>query len=93
MTHWLPIESAPRGHILVYGKPQNLVVDGKTLTNYHSAFVHSAHWDEIDGCFVVDGGSWLGPFVEPTHWMPLPDPPVDTLESWTNAPPYPPVKG
>lgn len=72
---WQPIETAPRGHILVYGKPQNLVVDGSTLTNYHSAFVCSAHWDEIDQSFVLDGGSWLGPFIEPTHWMPLPEPP------------------
>lgn len=80
MSEWQPIETAPRGHILVYGKPYDLIVDESTLASYNGPFVHSAHWSEIDGCFVVDGGSWLGPFVDPTHWMPLPAPPKEKTE-------------
>ena len=78
MTDWQPIATAPRDHILVYGQPQNLVIDGNEVATYRGPFVCSAHWDEIDQAYVLDGGSWLGPFIEPTHWMPLPAPPKTT---------------
>lgn len=36
---------------------------------------HVVYWDAIDGAFCVSGATWLGPFIEPTHWQPLPAPP------------------
>lgn len=79
MSDWQPIETAPRDGrtVLVFGKPDNLIFDGNLLVTFNVASSHTAHWDHIDEAFCLSGGSWLGPFVEPTHWMPLPDPPED----------------
>ena len=78
MTQWQPVETAPKDRvILIYGKPSNLILDGNFLTVFHRAAIFTAEWDDIDASFVLSGGSWLGPFVNPTHWMPLPDPPKE----------------
>ena len=75
---WQPIETAPKDRtILVYGQPSNLKVNGDVLVTYRAPLVCTAAWDELDDAYVVTGGSWLGPFVDPTHWMPLPKPPID----------------
>lgn len=78
MSEWQPIETAPKDgrSILVFGWPSNLEVNGNVLVSYKRAAIYSASWDEIDEAFCLSGGSWLGPFVKPTHWMPLPEPPV-----------------
>ena len=76
MSAWQPIETAPKdGTILVFGQPSDLEMDGAILVSYKGPAIYSAAWDEIDEAFCLSGGSWLGPFVEPTHWMPLPKPP------------------
>ena len=77
MSDWQPIETAPRDGItiLIFGKPNNLTIDENTLVTFAKAAAYTAAWDEIDEAFCLSGGSWLGPFVEPTHWMPLPTPP------------------
>lgn len=68
---WRPIETAPkRGMILVYGQPK----DTEDL-RFTGPGIHAAYWDEIDQAYCLDGGTWLGPFIAPTHWMPLPEPP------------------
>lgn len=76
-SEWRTIESAPKDgqRILVFGQPDDLVIDGNTLTHWAKPGIHAAAWDEIDNAFCLDGGSWLGPFIEPTHWMSLPPPP------------------
>ena len=75
---WRPIAEAPRDGttILVYGQPSDLVIDENTLVSFKAPRVYTAAWDEIDGAFCLSGGSWLGPFVGPTHFMPLPPPPA-----------------
>ena len=77
---WRPGKTAPKdgSTILVFGKPTDLVMDGITLVCFGQPLVHTAAWDAIDGRFCVTGGSWLGPFVDPTHWMPLPAAPRPT---------------
>lgn len=77
MSEWRTIDSAPRDgtRVLVYGKPEPLRMDGETLVEWNITGVHAAYWDACDGAFCLDGGSWLGPFIEPTHWQPLPEPP------------------
>ena len=73
MDDWKLIERAPKDRtILVFGQPSDLVMDGDTLVSYKYPAVYSAAWDEIDEAFCLSGGSWLGPFIEPTHWMFLP---------------------
>lgn len=77
MADWQPIETAPKDRtILVYGKPEPLIIDGQQLVTFHKPAVYSAAWDSVDDAFVVSGGSWLGPFVTPTHWQALPAPPA-----------------
>ena len=73
MSEWMPIETAPKDHaILVYGKAQDTQ---NPLVRFTKAGVYSAYWDEIDDSFCLSGASWVGPFIKPTHWMPLPEPP------------------
>ena len=71
---WLPIESAPKdgATIFVYGLPESI----ETVT-YRRAASYTAAWDSLDDAFFLSGGTWVGPFIEPTHWMPLPKPPVE----------------
>jgi hypothetical protein len=66
MSEWQPIETAPRdGHDIL-------------ITNRgHGMLVRIAFWDEAFGV----GGRWSTwpgrnpALYEPTHWMPLPEPP------------------
>lgn len=69
---WRPISDEARtgASVLVYGLPQ--AIEGVA---FRKPAVFTAHWDAIDNSFCLDGGTWLGPFIEPTHWMPKPTPP------------------
>jgi len=71
---WRPIsdEAKTGASVLVYGLPQS--IEGVV---FHKPAVFTAHWDAIDNSFCLDGGTWLGPFVEPTHWMPKPASPIE----------------
>ncbi len=78
MNEWRDISTAPRDRtILVFGKPDDLIMNNIALVKFKNPAAYTAAWDELDEAFCVSGGSWLGPFIEPTHWMPLPDPPKD----------------
>lgn len=72
---WQPIETAPKDGtpILVYGQPER-------HPNLQSWFERPtrivAAWEPLDEAFCIVGGDWMGPFVAPTHWMPLPVPPA-----------------
>lgn len=72
VSGWRPIETAPKDGttILVFGHPESI-----ELVRYTRAAVYSAAWDNIDEAFCLSGGTWLGPFIEPSHWMPIPEPP------------------
>ena len=71
---WKAIETAPRDgtSVLVFGRPTD--IEGCEFT---APGVHAAYWDSIDSCFCLKGSTWLGPFIEPSHWMPLPAHPDD----------------
>ena len=76
MTDWQPIDTAPKdGSVLVFGLPSDLIINNDKLLSFSSPVITTAYWDDIDDSFVLTGGTWLGPFIEPTHWMPLPTPP------------------
>lgn len=62
MSEWQPIETAPEGEeILVYAP-----IDGVVSSIYKFGA-----WQKL---IMVYGGSKTN---EPTHWMPLPEPPED----------------
>ncbi len=68
---WQPIETAPKGeHILLYGVPE----DGQTVT-YRGPMVLSGYYDTLDEAWCSTTSEWSGPFIAPTHWMPLPEGP------------------
>ena len=62
-TEWQPIETAPRDGTRVRGYVPQL---GEIILHYEE------ETDEYDECWACDAGSdW-----NPTHWMPLPEPPT-----------------
>jgi hypothetical protein len=65
-AEWLPIETAPK--------------DGTTVIAYRPTtppHIEGMHWCEGSWYWSFDGDG-PGEFsVEPTHWMPLPQPPQD----------------
>ena len=69
---WQNIETAPRdgSTILVVGRPSQ--IEGVKI----GAGIFTAYWDEIDSSFCLSAATWHGPFIKPTHWMPLPPAPV-----------------
>jgi hypothetical protein len=73
VSEWRDIETAPKGGttILVVGQPTQ--IEGVKIN--HGIF--TAYWDDIDSSFCLSSATWLGPFIKPTHWMPLPAPPVE----------------
>lgn len=75
MTHWLPIESAPEAtHILLWFPKGERGVGGMEC-----ATVYREEGGEIAFGWTHGGpnaGSDWEFCEQPTHWMPLPDPPV-----------------
>lgn len=77
---WLPIETAPKDRpILVFGQPTDI-----ENCRFLKPAVYAAYWDEIDRSFCIKGATWLGPFIDPTHWMLEPQPPVSHLTLGTS---------
>ena len=66
MTDWQPIETAPKDetHFLAYWPPSEVE---PYLKQYHVChYAHGVLWP-----------SWIRDDDMPTHWMPLPPPPVN----------------
>lgn len=74
--NWQPIETAPKdGTWILLCKATD--ADGKPITGESfGLFVQRAAWWEVDGwvdyCAMVRDPNV---FFNPTHWMPLPEPP------------------
>ena len=67
---WQTIESAPKDGVPILGF-WNYILDGKSWTGYAlTRWNDNCHeWTDIE-----DKDDY---FSEPTHWMPLPEPPHD----------------
>jgi hypothetical protein len=67
MTDWQPIETAPKDgtRILVFEKiwPEIVVAEWDEGTGHHPGWRVYPNTESLDTC-------------DPTHWMPLPEPPV-----------------
>lgn len=84
MSEWQPIETATRDTAVIVWQPDSFeirtdrgdheAVDDLVMARY-PAGAYTAHWDAIDSAWCMDGGTWLGPFLKPTHWMPKPGKP------------------
>lgn len=69
---WQTMESAPTDRaILLYGtmRPFDEIKSEGPL-------VFTGYWDSMDEQWCTTGSTWTGPFFDPTHWRPIPDPPT-----------------
>jgi hypothetical protein len=77
---WQPIATAPKevGRIyLLFG-----TIDPHPDTRHLHAGLETpramtGYWDDVDHAWCPIGATWLGPWVKPTHWMPLPSAPEE----------------
>lgn len=72
MTTWQPIETAPKdgSGVLLFGMPTH--TGEVTFSNKVRV---TGYWDAIDSSWCSTTADWSGPFIEATHWQPLPAPP------------------
>ena len=73
MSEWRDISTAPHGRVLLlYG-----TLCGHALTPGHPSFPIRVigYWDDIDNAWALSDTTYLGPFIEPTHWADCPEPP------------------
>lgn len=73
---WQPIETAPKDSlILLWGLLQPHGDDAHLYAQLDAPRRVAGYWCEIDEAWAVAGSTWLGPWFDPTHWQPLPEPP------------------
>lgn len=73
VTGWRSITDDPPPKdrwLLLYGKP-----DDTNQLSFHKPGVHAGYYDPVDRGWCISASTWEGPFITPTHWMPLPPPP------------------
>jgi hypothetical protein len=77
---WQPIESAPRDGTKILGFSPEFGQRETLMGRYQKGSPGYARWEEGDGPLNY-GWDWVEPISnsaftwEPTHWMPLPEPP------------------
>ena len=72
MSDWQPIESAPKDqHVLLFA-----TVPPTDSLDMGGPVILSGYWDAMDDAWCSTLATVFGPFVDPTHWMPLPPPPA-----------------
>lgn len=74
---WQDISTAPKDEvILLYG----LLDPHPTERHLHARLEEpkrfTGYWDDVDDAWCPVGSTWEGPWIEPTHWMPLPAAPT-----------------
>lgn len=75
MSGWQDVSTAPKDrHLLLCGQQ----IPDNSGVRFGGVIVTSGYWDGIDSSWCMTGSTWQGPFIEPTHWMPLPEPPTPT---------------
>ena len=75
---WRPIETAPKdAFIMLYGKLRPHPNHVQRYGNLDRPTLVTAYWDEIDDAWSPMGSTCTGPWFEPTHWKPLPEPPAN----------------
>lgn len=73
---WQPIETADKARpLMLYGKLRPHPDYEQLYSNLDKNTRCVGFWDEIDEAWCPVGSTWTGPWFEPTHWQPLPEPP------------------
>lgn len=78
---WQPIETAPRdgAEIIVWGTiPKDRYPKGEAPED--RSFIATVHWESEEDAWDEQSGwfcSAVDKIVPPTHWMPLPTPPME----------------
>lgn len=67
MSEWQPIETAPR--------------DGMPILGYKNGNMATVRWLWGDWSLCIPGGYAEEDDWNPTHWMPLPEPPAEAVEA------------
>lgn len=72
MSKWQPIETAPK-----VAETAILVWTGKAIhiATFFLEWKYDSWATHNTDCWVIGGGR----VVEPTHWMPLPEPPTESI--------------
>lgn len=75
MSEWQDISTAPKdcSNIVLFGT----VTSTDQLTFGDKPGVYTGYWDDIDEAWCMSASTFSGPFVTPTHWQPLPEPPLN----------------
>jgi len=77
---WQPIKTAPKGRLILVGYRNKLGNWSTTRGRWVSSEVIESYWEDAE----APEGWYEDPlegeecyWIEPTHWMPLPEPPSD----------------
>lgn len=74
---WQDISTAPKDEvILLYGLLDPHPTERHLHTRLDEPKRFTGYWDEIDDAWCPVGSTWEGPWIEPTHWIPLPAAPT-----------------
>jgi len=71
MSEWQPIETAPKMKVLLLWAATDIAYNGVIL-NWKMA---TGSWSSGHEAWIWDGRLLASYEVQPTHWMPLPEPP------------------
>lgn len=78
MSEWQPIETAPKDgtRVLVYGTYQwEDYLDRQQTGAVTAYYIAADFWDDEDIGWVLISTNPYRDRAQPTHWMPLPEPP------------------
>ena len=76
MVEWRPIETAPRDAvIMLFGLLDPHPSDREAHAQLDRPKRFTGYWDEVDEAWCPVGSTWTGPWIIPTHWLPLPPAP------------------
>jgi len=72
VSDWQPIETAPKDQTIdLWGTRRGLMMPPERVTN--------CRWDYVNKNGVLVMSEWVkgnGTIIDPTHWMPIPSPPI-----------------
>lgn len=81
---WQDVSTAPKeGHVLLFASQIGEASD----VHWRGSFATTGYWDGVDEAWCATGSNWTGPFLEPTHWRPIPPPPVGSDHNHADASP------
>lgn len=76
MVEWRDIETAPRDAvIMLFGLLDPHPSDREAHAQLDKPKRFTGYWDEVDEAWCPVGSTWEGPWIIPTHWLPLPPAP------------------